>query len=50
MFAENEPAEKRNDVFLNDLPGKLYTIGADDKIPDNCKYLLETIQAAPIQK
>ena len=46
MYAENEPAMKRNDVVLNDLPGELYTIDSDDKIPDNCKYLLATIQAA----
>ena len=49
MYAENGPALKRNDV-LNDLPGALYTIEADDKISDNCKYELATIQAAHNQK
>ena len=44
MYAENEPAIKRNDAVLNDLPGELYTIEADDKIPGNCT--LATIQAA----
>ena len=46
MFAENEPAMKRNDAVLNDLPFDLSTIEADDKIPYNCKYPLATIQAA----
>ena len=50
MYAENEPAMKKNNVVLNDLPGELYTIEADDKIPDNCKYPLATIQAAQNQK
>ena len=31
--------------LLNDFNGELYSIGADDKIPDNCKYPLATIQA-----
>ena len=50
MYAENEPAMKRNDVALNDVPGELYTIEADDKIPDNCKYTLTTIHAIQDQK
>ena len=50
VFAENEPAMKRNEVFLNDFPGDLYTIEANDKIPDNCKYPLSTVQAAQNQK
>ena len=50
MYAENEPAMKRNDAVLKDLSGELYTIEADDKIPDNCRYALATIQAAQNQK
>ena len=50
MYGENEPAMKRDDDALNDLPGKLYTIEADDKVPDNCKYPLATIEAAQNQK
>ena len=50
MYAENEPATKRNDAVLNDLLGELYTIETDDKIPDNCKYPMATIQAAQNQK
>ena len=46
MYIENEPAMKRNDTVLNDLPGQLYTIQYNDKIPDDCKYQLALIQAA----
>ena len=46
MSEENEPAMKRNGAILHDLPDELYTIEADDKIPDNCKYPLTTIQTA----
>ena len=48
---ENEPVTKRNDTFIkNYLSGELYTIEAESKIPDNCKYLLATIQVAQNQK
>ena len=50
LYAENEPAMKRNDAVLNDFLGELYTIEAPDKIPDNCKYTLTTIQDAQNQK
>ena len=30
MYADNEPAMKRNEVVLNDLAGELYTIEADN--------------------
>ena len=50
MFSKNERAIKRNEIILNDFPGKLYTLEANDKIPDNCKHPLETIQAAQNQK
>ena len=46
MFGGNEPAMKRNEAVLNNLPVELYTVGAKNKIPDNCKYLLTLIQAA----
>ena len=35
MYAENEPAMKRNEDVLKDLP---YTLEASDKIPDNSCY------------
>ena len=50
MYAENEVVMKRNYAVFNDVPGQLYTKGADDKIPDNCKYPLATIQAAQNKK
>ena len=37
MLSENEPAVKRNEAVLNDVPGQLYTIEAYSKIQDNCK-------------
>ena len=48
LYAENETAIKRNDAVLNEC--KLYTIEADVKISDNCKYPFATIQAAQNQK
>ena len=50
MFKKNEPAMKRNEIVLNDLSGEFYTIEANDKIQDNCRYSLATIQAAQNQK
>ena len=41
---------KRNEAVLTDLPGELYTIEADDKIPDNFKYPLALIEASQNQK
>ena len=46
MYAENEPAMKRNEAVLNALLGGLYTIKANDKISDNCYYALALIQVA----
>lgn len=37
MYAENELATKRNKAVLNDLPGGLYIIQTNDKIPGNWK-------------
>ena len=50
MYGENEPAIGRKETVLNNLPGELYTIEADDKIPDNCNNSLAMIEAAPNQK
>ena len=49
IYTENEPAIKSNDVVLNGLPGEIYTIETHDKMPDNCKYTLVTIQPAQIK-
>ena len=48
MYAETEPAMKRNEAVLNELSGELYITEAD-KIPDNCKHALVLIQAAQNQ-
>ena len=50
MYGENEPAIRRKETVLNNLLGELYTIEADDKIPDNCNNSLAMIEAAPNQK
>ena len=50
IYAESEPAMKRNEAVLNELPGELYIIEANDKISDNCKFPLALIQAAQNQK
>ena len=43
MYAENEPARKRNKSVLNYLPGELSSIEAVDKIPVKFKYPLDLI-------
>ena len=50
MDAENEPAMKRNEAVLKQMPGDLYEIQGNDKILDNCKYPLALILAAQNQK
>ena len=50
MYVENEPAMKMNEDVLNDLPGELHTIKANNKIPGNCTYPFALIQAAQNQK
>ena len=44
MYVENKLALKRNEVVLNDLPGGLYTVEVNEKIPDNYKYPLATMK------
>ena len=39
LHVENEAAMKMNEAVLNKLPGEHYAIEANDKIPNNCKYL-----------
>ena len=46
---KDEPAMKRNDAVLNDSPGDLHTVEANDKILDNYKYPVALIQAAQNQ-
>ena len=49
MYAENEPAKKRNDAVINDLLRELYAIEAHEKIPGISKYSFTTIQVAQNQ-
>ena len=37
---------KRSKAALNNLPGQLYTMDANDNIPNICKYPLALIRAA----
>ena len=37
IYAKNESVMKRSEAVLNELPGELYRIEANDKIPDNCR-------------
>ena len=50
MYTENKIAMKRNETVLKNFPGKLYTIEANDKISDTCKYPLALNKAAHNQK
>ena len=50
VYAENEPAMKRNEIVLNDLRRQHCTIKAIDKILGNCKFPLGLIQAVQNQK
>ena len=50
MYAENETAIGRNKAVLNNFRGELYTIEADNKNLDNCKYPLAMIIVAQNQK
>ena len=46
---KDELAMKRNEAVLNDSPGDLHTVEANDKILDNYKYPVALIQAAQNQ-
>ena len=52
MDTGNTPAMKRDEAVLNtnNLPDKLNTVEASDKIPNDCKYTLALIQAAQNQR
>ena len=50
MHVENELAIKKNYTVLNGLLSQVYTLEADNKVSDHCKYPLATIQAAPNKK
>ena len=46
---ENYPTDALHDA-INDLPGNRYVTEDDEKIPDNCKYPMATIEAAQNKK
>ena len=48
VYAENEPAVRRNEVVRNGLPGDIYKIEAVE-IPENCQYSLVKNQAGQTQ-
>ena len=48
MYAENEPAVRRNEVVRNGLPGDIYKIEAVE-IPEKCQYSLVKNQAGQTQ-
>ena len=50
MYAANEPAVKRNEAVLNELPDEVYVLEANDKILNNFKYQLALTWAAQNQK
>ena len=45
MYTKSQPAVKRNKAVINSLPGELYTIETNIKIPGNCKYTLVLLEA-----
>ena len=46
MYGENKTAMRKNESVLNELSGKRYTIEANEKTLDNCKYPLTLMQHA----
>ena len=46
MYGENKTAMRKNKSVLNELSGKRYTIEANEKTLDNCKYPLTFMQHA----
>ena len=49
-YAEHEPTVLRNRTVINNLPGEVYSIEANDEIPNDCRYPFSMIQAAQNQK
>ena len=47
IYAENASTVLRNQTFLNNLPGEVYSTEANGKIPDGCRYpsfVIQTVQ------
>ena len=45
IYAENASTVLRNQTFLNNLPGDVYSAEANGNIPDGCRYPSFVIQA-----
>ena len=50
MCPEDAPTVLRNKTVLNNLPSDVYSVEANEKIPDDCRYPFSIIQAAQNQK
>lgn len=42
---QKAPTALKNQIVLNKLPGKVYEIEANDKIPDSCRYPFSIIKS-----
>ena len=43
MYSENAPAVLRNKTILNNLRDEFYSIEANEKVPDDCRYPFSVI-------
>ena len=43
MHAESAPTVLRNPTVLNSFPDEVYSIEANEKTPDDCRYLFSVI-------
>ena len=49
MYAKKAPAAFKHQIVLSSLPGEVYSVEANDKIPDGCRYPFSIIQAFNIK-
>ena len=43
MYTESAPTVLRNQTVLNNLPDEVYSVEANEKTPDDCRYPLSVI-------
>lgn len=43
MYTESAPTVLRNQTVLNNLPDEVYSVEANEKTPDDCRYPLPVI-------
>ena len=46
MYAENAPTVLKSQTYLINLPGDVYSVEANGKIPDDCRYPFSVIQSS----